>query len=270
MHAVRALAIQLVAAVTTLLMLNAGVLHGLSLLALAGLQGLLAAALAGLVRMDRWWLPIHLAFLPALVLARSLQLPAWLWAAGFLLLVLIYWSTFRTRVPLFLSNRKTVALLAQALPAGPLRVLDIGSGTGSFARPFASLRPESQVFGIEAAPGPAWLAGYLARGKPNLQLARGDFFEIDWSGFDVVYAFLSPVPMADVWEKAARELRPGAVLVSNSFPVPDVAPEGVLTVDDLRKTRLYCYTIRADRAPDTQKQHRVWPWRRKRGPRERG
>jgi hypothetical protein len=33
-----------------------------------------------------------------------------------------------------------------------------------------------------------------------------------------VYAFLSPVPMAEVWRKASTELRPGALLVSNSFP----------------------------------------------------
>jgi hypothetical protein len=47
-----------------------------------------------------------------------------------------------------------------------------------------------------------------------------------------VYAFLSPVPMAEVWRKASTELRPGALLVSNSFPVEGVEPEQVIEVDD--------------------------------------
>jgi hypothetical protein len=56
-----------------------------------------------------------------------------------------------------------------------------------------------------------------------------------------VYAFLSPVPMAEVWRKATEELRPGSLLVSNSFPVEGVTPDAVIEVPDRRRTRLYLY-----------------------------
>ena len=49
--------------------------------------------------------------------------------------------------------------------------------------------------------------------------------------------------MAEVWQKAASELRPGSVLVSNSFPVPGRESDFVVDVDDRRSTRLYGYRI---------------------------
>jgi SAM-dependent methyltransferase len=255
----RALVVQIVALAFIVLMLRLGILSGLPLLALASLQGALAAAFAAAFRAANWWLAIHLFFLPAVVLCAQLGLPTWVWACGFVLLIGIYWTTFRTQVPLFLSNRKTVASLAEALPQGALRVLDIGSGTGSFVRCFARLRPDSQVLGIEAAPGPAWLGRWLARKQENAKLERGDFFDADWSDFDVVYAFLSPAPMQAVWEKACAEMRPGAVLISNSFAIPEVEPEGVLAIPDRRKTKLYCYTIRAEQTRPAVQTHRIWP-----------
>ena len=47
--------------------------------------------------------------------------------------------------------------------------------------------------------------------------------------------------MPEVWRKACAELQPGALLVSNSFPVEGIEPYKVVEVDDRRRTRLYCY-----------------------------
>jgi hypothetical protein len=69
----------------------------------------------------------------------------------------------------------------------------------------------------------------------------GRFLRHSLADYDLVYAFLSPVPMTEVWHKASTELRPGALLVSNSFPIEGVEPEQVIEVDDRRHTRLYCY-----------------------------
>ena len=103
------------------------------------------------------------------------------------------------------------------------------------------MRPDCRLEGIESAPAPYALSLLLSRRQPTIALARGDFFAISWGGYDLVYAFLSPVPMTAVWRKASAELSPGALLVSNSFPVEDVEPEQVIDVDDRRRTRLYCY-----------------------------
>jgi hypothetical protein len=72
---------------------------------------------------------------------------------------------------------------------------------------------------------------------------RGDFWHHPLGPYDMVYAFLSPLPMPRLWEKAKAEMRPGSLLVSNSFPVPDVEPQRVIEIADRRGTRLYCYSM---------------------------
>lgn len=211
---------------------------------LAATQAVIATATAAFLRSPRWWLPIHLAFAPALALAISARLPGWPYGIAFLALALVYWTSFRTQVPLFLSNRVTVHRLAAWLPDdAPRRVLDAGSGTGSFARRLARLRPDWQITGIEAAPAPWLLSRRLGRGLSNLILRRGDLWAEPFSAYDVVYAFLSPVPMNELWRKARREMREGSLLISNSFPIEGLATEKVIHVDDRRATRLYVYRI---------------------------
>ncbi|PAS99343.1 MAG: hypothetical protein BSR46_08640 [Candidatus Dactylopiibacterium carminicum] len=219
---------------------------------LAIAQAVLAAILSRLFSMPRWWQFIHLEFVPAIVLALQLALPPWLYAAGFLLLALVYWSSFRTRVPLFLSNRITVHRLAAWLPDTPnLRVLDLGSGTGSFVRRLARLRPDWQIDGAETAPAPWLLSRWLAHRQPNAQLVRQDFWQLDLGDYDLIYAFLSPAPMTALWQKASREMKPGALLISNSFPVPGRQPDELVSVGDRRGTCLFCY-----RAPAGNRRNR--------------
>jgi len=47
--------------------------------------------------------------------------------------------------------------------------------------------------------------------------------------------------MPGLYEKAKAAMRPGTLLVSNSFEVPGVAPVTILEVDDARRTRLFLY-----------------------------
>jgi hypothetical protein len=209
---------------------------------LAASQAGAAATSAHLLGSARWWLAIHLAFAPLLLAASRLGLaPGW-YLAAFAALLLVYWSSYRTQVPLYLSNRRTVAAIAGLVPEDqPWRILDLGSGTGSLVRPLAAQRPLARCVGLESAPGPCWIARLLGRKLPNLTLKRADFWQHDWSDYDLVYAFLSPVPMPRVGQKAVVELRPGALLVSNSFPIPDLEPDFILDLDDRRRTRLYGY-----------------------------
>src|SRR5690242_13547326 len=65
-------------------------------------QALVAGAAGQAMRLPVWWLPINAAFVPAAIAARSLAIsPAWFLAA-FAVLLIVFWNTFRTRVPLYL------------------------------------------------------------------------------------------------------------------------------------------------------------------------
>jgi SAM-dependent methyltransferase len=207
----------------------------------AGSQGLFAALTSYLLKAPAWWLPIHLAFMPLVVLASRLELdPAW-YLGGFLLLLAIFWRTDRSRVPLYLSNAATAAAVATALPPGPGKFVDLGCGDGALLRRLARLRPDCQFLGIEHAPLPWLWARLAAIGLANCQIRHGDFWRQTLGPFDLVYAFLSPAPMPRLWAKARAEMKPSALLVSNSFPVPGVRPENTLEVADRRATQLFCY-----------------------------
>lgn len=207
----------------------------------AAVQGGCAAIAGNRLRAPTWWQAIHLVFAPLVVLAHSLQFPSGVWLGGFGLLLLIFWRTDRSRVPLYLSNASTAGALAALLPATPSYVLDAGCGDGGLLRRLAKVRPDCEFVGIEHAPLPWLWARLRALGQPNLHIRYGDFWKQPLTPFDLVYAFLSPVPMPRLWAKALAEMRPGSRLISNSFPVPDVEPEQLIEVTDRRATQLFCY-----------------------------
>jgi SAM-dependent methyltransferase len=210
-------------------------------LLLALLQGGIAAAIALRQRVPFWWLPIHLAFVPLAVLVQDADItPGW-FLAGFVLLVLVFWRTDKSRVPLYLSNRATAEALGKLLPADACRVLDIGCGDGGLVRRLARARPDCIFVGIEYAPLPWLLAKLRCLGVTNAQVRFGDFWEEPLADYRLVYAFLSPAPMPRLWAKASAEMTANTLLVSNSFAVPGVSAERIVKVADRRATRLYLY-----------------------------
>ena len=208
---------------------------------LAFSQAVAATAVAATLRCARWWLPIHLVFTPLAFAVHALGVSPGVWLAAFVVFALVYWSSYRTQVPLFLTNRETANAVAELLPPGPAEVLDVGCGIGSFLTAFAQQRRDARLTGIENAPAPFALARLRTRRHPAITVIRGDFFVRSWAEYDLVYAFLSPAPMRDVWEKARREMKPGSLFVSNSFEIPGVEPDRVIEVADRRQTRLLVF-----------------------------
>jgi SAM-dependent methyltransferase len=148
-------------------------------------------------------------------------------------------------VPLYLSNRQTRQALLGLLPDRPgMAVADIGSGLGGLLLGLARARPDGRFVGIETAPIPfavSWFRLVVSGLAGRVSFVYGDYRRHDLAAFDVVYCFLSPVPMADVYAKASRELRPGAVLVSNSFTVPGHPADEIRDVADRRGTQLHIW-----------------------------
>jgi hypothetical protein len=205
------------------------------------IQGGCAAIASHKLRAPSWWQAINLLFAPLVVAAHSLDFPPGVWLGGFGLLLLVFWRTDRSRVPLYLSNARTAGALMTLLPAKPCYVLDAGCGDGGLLRHLAKTRPDCEFVGIEHAPLP-WLWARLgATGQSNLHIRYGNFWKQPLTPFDLVYAFLSPTPMPEFWVKSVDEMRPDSLLVSNSFAVPEVEPEQIIEVGDRRATRLYCY-----------------------------
>jgi predicted O-methyltransferase YrrM len=251
-HLRRALAVQ--AGALSLALAGWTLAHALGREPGAGLIALLAGGLAPCLAwslgQERWWLALHAAAVPCAWLLLQVPLPPWVYLAAALLLALIQSNAASARVPLFLTSRRAVEALLARLPAGGrLRFLELGSGLGGVALAVARQRPGTLCTGIESAPLPYLLgAARNALAGAGCNLVRRSFWRIHLAEYDVVYAYLSPAPMARLWDKAVAEMNPGALLVSNSFPIPGVVPEFEVQVDDATGSALYGYRI-PERAP---------------------
>lgn len=215
-------------------------------LARLGLQGIVAALLGIRLGLAPWWLPIQAVLPVAVALGLRLDVPSWVYLAAFAGLLLVYWNSARGGVPLYLTNAVTRDRLYDLLPQGEnFTFLDVGSGLGGTLLNLAGRRREGRFDGVESAPIPfalAWLRRRFRR-PPNVHLAWGDLWKRNFSGYDVVYAFLSPVPMESLFRKVRAEMRPGTLFISNTFAVPGVEADTVIHVADRRRTRLHVWRM---------------------------
>jgi precorrin-6B methylase 2 len=209
------------------------------------LQGIAAAMISQYAKMAYWWIPIQLVFLPAIVVALTLKIsPEW-FGVCFLLLFLVYGKTFKTQVPLYLSSSEVTKALASLLPPREtFTFIDLGCGCGGLLSKLNLQRENGYFYGIEAAPIP-FLIGRIRTlfNKTNCNVQWGDLWKQNLAHYDVVYAYLSPVPMPTLWEKACREMQPGSLFISNTFEVPGIAPEKIIPLNDFSESTLYVWRI---------------------------
>ena len=160
-------------------------------------------------------------------------------------LLLLYGNAGASRVPRYFSSRRAKEELARLLPTGAkVRFLDLGSGFGGTVLALAAKR-EGEFVGIESAPLPfalSWLRVTFS-GLPQARVVHGDFRKLDLAGFDLVYAFLSPAPMAELFRKARAEMTPGSLFVANTFDVPGETPERTIALNDWRRGRLLVWRM---------------------------
>jgi len=185
-----------------------------------------AATLAWYWQLPIWWRYINLLFLPLIGLTLFLQTrfpgidPNW-FLAGFLLLAVTSIGAVRTRVPLYLSSSRAAEELAKRLPENG-RLIDLGCGLGGPLLRIQRQRSDAQLTGIEAAPL-NWLISKLrlrASGS-RADIRLGNLWDANLAEYDIVYAYLSPAPMARLWDKALLEMKPGSLFISNTFAISD-------------------------------------------------
>ncbi len=205
--------------------------------------GLAAAVLSRIAKLAIWWFFIQLIFAPAIVLMLAFPIPPGFFLAAFIALLAIYWSAYKTQVPLYLSSEKVWVALEEMLPKGTFRFADLGSGLGGVLSHLARVRPDGYFKGIEYAPLPYLISRLRTMALPNCRVVWGSLWDCDLAEFDVVFAYLSPVPMEGLMKKARSEMRPGTLFISSTFAVPDQEPHLSIEVDDLHRSTLLVWRM---------------------------
>jgi hypothetical protein len=207
-------------------------------------QGFFAATCSILFKMDWWWVVIHLAFPFLIISAFQASISSTWYLLGFLFLLLLYWSTFKTQVPYYPSRDEVIPALLNYIPEGErFQVIDIGCGFAGALLAMAKKRPMAQFWGVEIAPLPyviSWLRSYFS-GR-NVRILFGDYSYLDFSKYDLVFAYLSPAAMPVLWAIAQKQMRPGSYLLSYEFIIPDVEPTAIINIGE-KKHHLYLWRI---------------------------
>lgn len=199
------------------------------------MQGVAALLLSRWFGLPGWWQVINAGFFPLLWLVYQADIQPFWFLAGFALLALTSLGSLKTRVPLYLSSRRAVEAVASRAPA-QARVLDLGCGLGGWLSGLKTIRPDLALAGVEMAPL-NWLASRLRlNGRATVRL--GSLWSESLTDYDIVYAYLSPAPMAELWRKVEREMRPGSLFISNTFAVPGIEADETIELHDLSQARL--------------------------------
>ncbi len=215
--------------------------------AATGVAVVVAAAVAIVVGLRGFW-AIAAALGPMLAaLVLILNPPGWVFPVALVILAGLFWNVRSERVPLYLSNRTTQSALGDIIGTHPTapsgRIVDLGCGFGGTTFSLARRFPDAKVSGVETAPlvfAVAWMIGKLT-GPNNAEIAYRNLWKVDLSRYDAVYCFLSTEPMARLIDKSRGEMRPGAILISNSFTDPENSSDEVVLVGDARDTHLHTW-----------------------------
>lgn len=141
-----------------------------------------------------------------------------LFAVFFLYLCL----AFVTGGPFVPSNRKSVdAMIALARITKGTTVIDVGSGDGRVL--FAAAKEGARAIGIEINPYLVLFTGIKAALGPykgRVTAIWKNLWKADLSRADIVFVYLIPWRMEELAGKLKRELKPGSLVITNSFIFP--------------------------------------------------
>lgn len=174
-------------------------------------------------------------------------IPAWWWLVPLGVLALLYPLRTWRDAPLFptppgvLEGLGRVAPLGGDRSRGGPRLLDAGCGLGHGLQALRREYPHGSIDGLEWS-WPLWLVCGLRCSWADVR--HGDLWKADWAPYDLVYLFQRPESMPRAVEKARRELRPGAYLVSLEFEAPGLEPVEVLRSDGGRCVYVYRPSVR--------------------------
>lgn len=208
-------------------------------------QGAIAAVLSLTTRQAIWWSFLHVGFSPLILLALRIDIPPSAYLTAFLVLVLFYWSSFRTRVPLYLSDHKAwQAIMPLLPPAQAFRFIDLGSGFGGVPLYLAPRFPHGEFYGTEIAPAPWLISRLRVVFRPRrVTFLHRDYCQLNLADYDVVFAFLSPEAMPQLWHQAQNQMRAGGLFVSLSFTVSSRPPDHVMSLAKGARHTLYAWRM---------------------------
>ena len=122
-------------------------------------------------------------------------------------------------------------------------IFELGSGWGHTALSFARKFSKKSVNAYEISPFVCLFSKILSSIQSNLNVYWKDFFNTSLSDASIVVCYLYPEAMKKLADKFESELKDGALVVTNTFAIPNWIPIKIYEVDDLYRTKVNLYRI---------------------------
>jgi Methyltransferase domain len=119
-------------------------------------------------------------------------------------------------------------------------ILELGSGWGTLALAAAKVCPGATIVGYEISPVPLAFSRIKAKlcGYKNVKFLNADLFKEDFSKADILMTYLTMPHMELLRPKFEAELKTGAIVICNTFPVPGWTPAKEETIQN------FVYTLK--------------------------
>jgi len=158
---------------------------------------------------------------------------------------IVFWSLKNGISPMPTSRKAKNTILAFIPKKFSGRIYELGSGWGSLVIPLGKEFPESTITGYETSPIPYAISKMWVKlsGLHNIQLKRADFFETPLEDAAIVVCYLFPGAMRKLKGKFENELKPGTLVITNTFAIPGWQPLQVTNTQDLYNTKVYLYKV---------------------------
>ena len=143
-----------------------------------------------------------------------------LFLAGFFLYLCIAFMTGGPFVPT--RNSSVDAMIRVAGIRNGMTVVDLGSGDGRVL--LAAAREGAYAVGFEINPYLVWytrLRAFLSPQRGMISVYWKNLWRADISRADIVFVYLIPWRMKELAGILNRQLKPGSLVISNSFIFPD-------------------------------------------------
>lgn len=123
------------------------------------------------------------------------------------------------------------------------KVYELGCGDGRFIRELAKSK-EVDCIGYEYSLAPYLLAKlFNIFSRKKIKVYYKNFFNENLSEADYIFCYLMPKPMERLEKKFKNELKPGAIVISNTFAIKNWQPNKIINIDKkgLLSKKIYIY-----------------------------